>query len=162
MGFRFQPPVKRVTCDWFPEREGEDPLWADLPTTLTIREYELLRLTSETTIGELMPLIAPHVTAWNAEARDLVTGEWLPVPPPAEAGVDALKTQASVVITWLAVALLRVNSSTSDDDPKADTRPSGATDAPSPSGEQGSPNGSETTSKVANRATNRKSRRASA
>lgn len=162
MGFRFQPPVKRVTCDWFPTQEGEDPLWADLPTTLSIREYDALRVNNDVTIGELMPIVAPLVTAWNAEARDLNTGEWVPVPPPAVGGVDSLISQPSIVTTWLAIAIQRVNSTTSDEDPKAEARPSEPTVAPSPSGDTSTPSGNEATSRDAAPVTNRRRRKASA
>lgn len=142
MGFRFRPPVKRVTCNWVPVPDGEEPLWADISTMLSMQEFELLRHAyKDGTMRELWPAIAPHVTAWNAEARDSITREWVEIAPPSEGGVDALKTQPSLFSSWLAVELLVANSSTTDEDPKAEASPSEPTDAPPPSGDTDSPSG---------------------
>lgn len=45
-------------------------------------------------------LIAPYVLDWNAEGRT-IEGEWKPIPPPAEAGVDAFECITKDAATWV-------------------------------------------------------------
>lgn len=79
-----------------------DALWADI-ASLTFDEIDAVRelIGGERTFTEIMPAIAPFVVRWNARKYDLETGEYQDVPPPAEWGEKALRTQEPWVTTWL-------------------------------------------------------------
>ncbi len=93
------PIAKRIVEQMLPADDGE-PFWAEIRDDLTFAELDTINPSAP--FGELWPLIAPWVVAWNAVARDLATGEWHPVTPPAEGGPDMFKTQRTQVSQFIA------------------------------------------------------------
>jgi hypothetical protein len=115
-GYRPKARTRRIVADqerwpdaletlWpmWPE-EGAEPFWADIRENLTFADLDHIPVTGAT-FADQWKAIAPWVVAWNAMALDPGTGEWEPVPPPAEAGPDALKTQPSSVTAFIVLCL---------------------------------------------------------
>jgi hypothetical protein len=48
-----------------------------------------------------LAMLAPYVRAWTAQARDLDTGEWVNVPPPADVGRDAFRAIPDELTSWI-------------------------------------------------------------
>lgn len=100
--------TKVVTADWDVE-DGGEPFQATIVTNLTFDDIDAIHLTNDTTYGELFPVIAPYVVAWNAMGRNSETGEYELLPPPAEAGPDVFKKVEPMVTTFLALKLRTVH-----------------------------------------------------
>lgn len=101
--------TRRAVCDWpsLQPEDGAEPLWAEINDDLTTAEWEALPMPNNTdiTMRELQELIAPHVLAWNCTALNTDSGEWEPVPPPAELGAEALTYVSKRITTWLFLCL---------------------------------------------------------
>lgn len=95
-----------IECDWpsLKPREGAAPLTATIDATLTIKEASAIPLGIRP-LGEVIPHITARVRSWNVMEFDAVTGTMVPVPPPAEIGVDAFTRCRPDVISWLASAI---------------------------------------------------------
>lgn len=105
LGFRPKPRTRVAVCSWLEAQEGSDPLTAEVALNLSFDQLDALRAmnrSNETTFEEFFAAIAPQVIAWNAMAFDHISGAWVAVPPPAEIGADALRTQEPMVTVWLA------------------------------------------------------------
>ena len=105
--------------------DGAEPFWAEIRDDLTFTDTDRIPFTDGTTFAQQWDVIAPWVVAWNATAYNPETNAWEPVPPPAEAGPDAFKTQTKHVTSFL-VLCLKFNADLNL--PKG-RKPSGATDA---------------------------------
>jgi hypothetical protein len=93
------PITKRIAAGMEPA-DGSEPFWCDVRDDLTFAELDSVQPAAA--FNDLWELIAPWVVAWNAVARDEITGEWVDVPPPAEAGPDAFKTQHTRITQFIA------------------------------------------------------------
>lgn len=85
--------------------EGAEPFWAEIRDDLTFADTERIPNPIGTTFADQWAVIAPWVTEWNATAIDEGTRERVAVPPPAEAGADAFKTQLPGITLFLNVSL---------------------------------------------------------
>lgn len=104
------PPRRtKVIEGTFEAAEGAEPFRATIVTSLTFAEIAAIPLNSETTWPELFQAIAPYVTEWNAMGRNLETGEYEPLPPPAEAGPDVLRGVSTETSIFLATSLKTVH-----------------------------------------------------
>jgi hypothetical protein len=104
-GFVPKPRTRVAVCAFVDPDEGAEPLTATLAMNLSFDQLDAIKALNrepETTYNELFAAVSPHVIAWNAVAFDQVSGDYVPVPPPAEIGADALKTQEPFVTIWLA------------------------------------------------------------
>ena len=142
-GFVPRPRTKQVVCGWFEPADGAEPLTATIRTDLIYAHIDAindLRRDPATMLADMWPMLAPFVPAWNAVALDLATGEYAPVPPPAEAGRDAFRSVDPLVTIWLAAELGRVHLG--DDRPK-DATPAGSSESGTAGGnsEATAPNG---------------------
>ena len=110
MGYRRKLRSKWVHCP-IDLAEGEDPadgdsgLSARIRTHLTFGQIDDIPLKDGTKYLELEEAIAPYVLEWTVEAPNAETGEWEPVPAPADAGVDAFQFITGVELVWLASQL---------------------------------------------------------
>ena len=106
-GFVARGRVRRLTCDWIEPEDGAEPLWADVRVDMTIEQVDELAgvISSQPSFADLWAWLTPRVVAWNAVALDQVSGEYVPVQPPAEIGHDAFRVVSPVITTWLAFAL---------------------------------------------------------
>jgi hypothetical protein len=123
-GFVPRPRTKQIVCALLDPADGAEPLTATIRTDVVYAHIDAineLRREPTTTMADLWPMLAPFVVGWNAVALDLATGEYAPVPPPAEAGADAFRSVDSLVTIWLAAELGRVHLG--DDRPKGSTPP---------------------------------------
>lgn len=105
-GFRSRPRTIEVVCDWLDPDDGAEPLTARLAINLTNAEIAYLsgmlgRLNNGLLLVDVWTAISPRVLSWNAEAFDMASGSWVPVPPPAEIGADAFRAVDSVITSWL-------------------------------------------------------------
>jgi hypothetical protein len=117
---------KKIECP-YPVVEGSPPLWAEIQVDFPWDTLDRLSALGgpDVPFADVFPVVAPLVRAWNATAVDLATGERVAVPAPAEAGPDALRTQAPFVTLWL-WSELRQAPFGGIDRPK-DSRPSAST-----------------------------------
>lgn len=101
----------RVECDWdvLRPRAGAQPLWAELDATLTIREAMSIPLGIGLPLSAVLPHIVHRVRAWNVHEYDPATGTMVPVPPPAEGGIDSFTRCRPVVVEWLTVQLQQLS-----------------------------------------------------
>lgn len=107
-GFVPKPRTRIVECTWLEAQDGAEPLMATVAMNLTfdaIDQLSAMIRDPETTYAELFAAVSPHVIAWNAVAYDNASGEYAAVPPPSEAGADALRVVDPLVTTWLALEL---------------------------------------------------------
>lgn len=118
--------TKEITGEWSPE--GEEPFRATIITSLSFAEIEAIPFSSETTYDEIFPTIAPYVVAWNAMGRNAETGEYEPLPAPADGGPEMLRKVEPRVTVFLASKLRTVHLGDQTVRPKALT-PSGDTPA---------------------------------
>jgi hypothetical protein len=124
-GFVPRARTVEVVCDWIDPADGAEPLTATLAANLTWGEIGYLsgllaRLNDGLTNAEVWTAIAPRILSWNAVAYDMATGEYAPVPSPAEAGNDAFRSVDAMVTPWLLYALTRLHLG-GDDRPKEST-----------------------------------------
>lgn len=109
-------------CPMWPE-DGAEPFWADVRANLTFDD--VAQLGAAVSFADEWDVMSPWVVAWNATAWDQESKSWQPVPPPAEAGPDAFKTQPREVTSFIALCLQ--NNRLGTDLPKA-SKPSDDTD----------------------------------
>lgn len=113
-GFVPKPRTIEVVCDWLDPADGAEPLRATIAANLTFAEVAhvtglIARINDGLTNGELWPVLAPRVLAWNAMAYDLAAGGYAPVPPPSEAGEDAFRAVDALVTVWLLYEVSRAH-----------------------------------------------------
>lgn len=139
-GFVPKPRTTEVVCNLIAPQDGADPLTATVRADLTFAEIDeliALRNNPEATYAEIFDAIARSVLAWNALAFDNASGDYQPVPPPAEVGPDALRAVDKMVTLWLLWELSGVHLGGEErekkDPPPADTpRPSAGESSTSP------------------------------
>ena len=83
----------------------QEGLKVTIRTNLSFREIEQIPYSLGTKYAEIWPWIAPYVTKWNVMGENLETGEWEPVPPPAEGGVSSFDALEDVESLWLILAI---------------------------------------------------------
>lgn len=127
-GFVPKPRYRRAECDWLEAEEGSEPLWAEVRSDLPLGAIDRIPRDGSCTYNEMWDAIAPHVRAWNAMGQDPETGEWKPVPPPAEIGRDAFALIDPMVSYWIRFLLLTTYAKVGSD-PKA-SAPSAPTETP--------------------------------
>ena len=93
------PITKRIATQMEPDDDSE-PFWAEVRDDLTFADLDSVQPSAP--FSQIWEQISPWVLAWNAVARDVITGEWTSVPPPAEIGPDAFKTQRTQVTQFIA------------------------------------------------------------
>jgi hypothetical protein len=110
-GYRPKTRTRRITADrdHWPEvfeaiapmwpDDGQEPFWADVRANLTFDDIDAIPTSAQ--FAELWDLFSPWVVAWNATAWDQLAKEWAPVPPPAEMGPDAFRTQPREVTLFI-------------------------------------------------------------
>lgn len=100
-------PAKRtkVIESTAPVSEGAEPFTATIVTSLTFAEIDSIPLNAEATWPSLFSAIAPYVVDWNALGRNSDTGEFEPLPPPAQAGPDVLRAVPAEISLFLAAKL---------------------------------------------------------
>lgn len=128
-GYRPQTATRRAVADAerFPKLAAAadaEPFWAEIRDDLTFADTERIPWDGAT-FADQWAVISPWVTDWNATAYNPETNTWESVPPPAEAGPDAFKTQTKHVSSFL-VLCLKFNADVNL--PKGPRR-SGGTDA---------------------------------
>lgn len=106
-GFVSRERIRRLECDWLSPEEGAEQLWADVNVKMSIDEVDQFGelFGGSPSFADLWIWLTPRVKAWNAVAFDEATQEYVPVPPPAEAGEAAFRVVDPVITTWLAFAL---------------------------------------------------------
>lgn len=131
-GFVPRPRTAEVVCGLLEPADGSEPLRATLVVSLTNAELAHLggllgRMNDGLTFEEIWPAIAHRVLAWNAMAYDLEAGAYAPVPPPAEAGVDAFRAVDSIATVWVLYELTRAHLGGAER-PKGQTEPASTDD----------------------------------
>lgn len=108
-GFVPKPRTRTVECAWLEPAEGAEPLTATIVVNLSLEQIDYVNQlrASNPTYSDLWAVICPQVIAWNAHALDMATGDYVPVPPPAEIGQDALRAVDPLITSWLAWELGR-------------------------------------------------------
>lgn len=96
--------TKVVTRDEDAPESGE-PFQATIVTSLSFEEIDAIVIDGSQTFSDLFAAIAPFVVGWNATARNRETGAHEPVPPPAEAGPQALRALEPRAALWLAMQI---------------------------------------------------------
>jgi hypothetical protein len=96
-------PVLTYLVEQLTPAEEAEPFWAEVRDDLTFAEIDRLPLSGS--FSDLWEVMAPWVIAWNATARDEITGAWVTVEPPASVGTDAFATQRRQVTQFLAYCL---------------------------------------------------------
>lgn len=136
-GFVAKGRIRRFECEWLEPEEGAEPFWADINVKMTIDEVDAFGelLSGGARVGEAWPWLAPRVVAWNAMAYDIASGEYVPVPPPAEGGEASFRAVESVITSWLAFSL---KSGALGGDLKKEETPSGSTPEPASGSGSGS------------------------
>jgi hypothetical protein len=117
--------TKEVVGSW-EVPEGAEPFRATIITSLSFAEIDAIPLGEGSTFGQLFPVIAPYVVAWNAMGRNAETGEYEALPPPAEAGPEVLRLVEPMITTFLAIKLRTAHLGDETERPKDET-PSGTT-----------------------------------
>ncbi len=100
-GYRRRPLYGEVVYDIVEPMEGYEPLKATIQINLSYEQLEAIPFNREATNQEVWEAIAPYVTAWTVTRQNLETGEFEPVPPPAEAGWEVLKVLDPLETLWL-------------------------------------------------------------
>lgn len=106
-GYRIRPRYAWITMpgDFWDEKERSLPLSVLVPANLTFEQLDAIPYGDGVAYEEIERALAPYVTRWNVTAVNLDTGQREPVPPPAEAGPDALKVLSAVELEWLAIRM---------------------------------------------------------
>lgn len=92
----------------FEAAEGAEPFRATIVTSLTFAEVEAIPFHSEAKWNDIFKAIAPYVLAWNAMGRNPETGQYEPIPAPAEGGWLTLRAVDMSVSLFLAEKLKTV------------------------------------------------------
>jgi hypothetical protein len=131
-GYRPRPRFRTVTMDAIDVEDGAEPFTAKIRAHLTFGEVEEIGYRPGVKFVDLEPAIAPYVVGWNVLGRNKETGDMEPVPPPAEAGVDAFKMVGGFEVEWLAIELSKTHLGLSEDEAerKKSSPPSGSTPEP--------------------------------
>lgn len=129
-GFAPMDEWAKIECTWdlVSPRSGAEPFWAEISTSLTIREAKNIpeMFGPNVDVRKLATYVAPYVRSWNATARNLDTGTYEPLPPPAEAGPDVFFAAPLRLLQWIALMLQAIHLQGGPDRPK-ETPPSDAT-----------------------------------
>lgn len=133
-----KPRYEEFSCpdSIFPVEDGDDPFCATVRINLTFEELDALPQGDSLPYAEMRDAIAPYITAWNWTATDTETGDEVPVPPPAEAGPDVLRTLTREMVLWL-FNVVRLGFQGGDKRKKA-SPPLADTDAPDSEPSKGS------------------------
>jgi hypothetical protein len=93
----------------FEAEEGAAPFVFQAYGNLTIQECDDLTamLREGASYQAFWERLAWRVKSWNAVALDLATNEYVPVPPPAEVGIDAFRVIDPALTSLIALALIR-------------------------------------------------------
>ena len=128
-GFVSKARLRRLECDWLEPEEGADRFAAIVDTKMTIEEVDAFcaLIASNPSFADLWAVLTPRVREWNAMALDLGSGDYAPVPPPAEIGEQAFRVVDPIITTWLAFAL---KQAALGGDLKKDKTPSASTPEP--------------------------------
>jgi len=105
VGHVIKPRYREFECDWIDLDEGEVPFRATIRVNLSFAEVNALPPLNGSLYVDIWEILAPHVTAWNLEAVDHLTGERKPVPPPAEVGVSAFQATDPMYTHWMYMTL---------------------------------------------------------
>lgn len=116
-GFIPKPRYRRVECDWFEAEEGSTKLVAEIRSDLPFGYLADIPLGGESSYQDLWNVISAHIRSWNALGLDVTTGEYKPVPPPAEIGIDAFRAVDPLIGIWIA-SMLKQTYSQVVNDPK--------------------------------------------
>lgn len=106
-GFYHDAAWMEIEADWpgLLPREGFAPLTAEIDASLTFDDCEAIPNPWDVPFGELYQHVCPYVRSWNAMGKNKETGEFGPVPPPAEIGPDAFRAVKPLILVWLAYTL---------------------------------------------------------
>ncbi len=85
--------------------EGAEPLWAKVRSNLTFERLDAIPFGQGVTFNDTFAVIAPYVVEWNVQGENLQTGEWEPVPPPAEAGPSVFEQLDHLEAFWIIMAI---------------------------------------------------------
>lgn len=85
--------------------EGEIGLWAEVRDDLTFAQINAIPFGGDVVWRNAWEAIAPYVIDWNAEGLDVETGDYAPLPPPAQAGPEVFEQTPKAVTTWLVLEL---------------------------------------------------------
>lgn len=105
IGYRPRPRYRDVTLTTIPHEDGGQPFSARIRAHLTFGQMEEIPYGPGVAYRVIEDAIAPYVVGWNVMAENVESGQLEPVPPPAEAGVDAFKFIGGAEVEWLALEL---------------------------------------------------------
>jgi hypothetical protein len=117
-GFVGRGRYRRVECDWFEPVEGAERLFAEIRADIPFGVLDDIPLGGDESYNDLWDAIGPMVRAWNALGLDIRTGEYRPVPPPAEIGREAFAAVDPLIGIWLG-QMLKQTYRQAVSDPKA-------------------------------------------
>jgi hypothetical protein len=124
--FRYEVPLDPA--------EGAEPFTFDAVGNLTIAECDELQtmLRDGASYEAFWDRLAWRITAWNALAYDLASGDYQPVPPPVEGGHDSFRVIEPALTALMAATIVNKVLGRGDQ-----TRPkaSGPTPAPASGGD---------------------------
>lgn len=98
-------PVKDGGIDPADIPADHEPLRCRILTNLTFGEMEAIPYGLNVRWPDVLAAIAPFVVAWNQGRVNPETGEAEVLPPPAEAGPDALNALSDDEALWLLLAI---------------------------------------------------------
>lgn len=104
-GYRRAPRYEEI--EYRPDElpEDQEGLKVTIRSNLTFAEVDEIPYGLKVKFADIWPVIAPYVIAWNVMGENVETGEWEPVPPPAEAGVSSFDALEDVEALWLILAI---------------------------------------------------------
>lgn len=114
-GYRIRPRYAWHTmpADLWNADERPLPLSVLIQNNVTFDQIEAIPYGEGVEYDQIERALAPYVKRWNVTAINVETGEREPVPPPAEAGPDALKVLSAVELEWLAIRIKATDASQS-------------------------------------------------